>query len=1203
MNFFASVKGRGVFGRLLLTYKLLIAMKLVVLLTFVAVLEATAGSYAQRITLKAKNIPLAQALDEVHVQSGYQIFLNGKTQGQAVVDVALENASLEEAMDALLEGRPLEWTIKGNTIIIRPDNGTGTAPQPSRVAVSAQARTIEGKVSGTGGVALEGATVAVKGTAVATTTGADGTYRINVPDGGSVLVFSIVGYQQKEMSIGSSSVVNVTLSEQITDLEEVVVTGYSTEQKKDIVGSVSVVDADALASTPSSSVSNQLQGLAAGVNVSATGDIGGGAKVRIRGFGSFTGSDPLYIVDGVPMSGGIDNLNPNDIESLQVLKDASSASIYGARAANGVVIITTKTGKSGPVKVSASAYGGINYTEKSSLPDMLDAREYGEMYWQSMRGAGLQPGDAGWGHPQYGNGPEPVIPEYILVKNNGGALGGAALEALKQSDPAAFAALVDPSSYDFATHQIVKSANTDWLGESFINAPQQSYQMNFSGGSDNGAYMLSLNYFNRKSTIAKTNFFKRYSLRSNASYNIGKHVQVGGNVQMSYHDMNTSLSGSSAGSSWNISPLIPVYDIMGNPASTFAPGTSGDGARNTVTESWRNRFDRIDRTGLFGNVFGSVNIIEGLTARTSFGFDLASGTVRDFTPITYEHAENSTSNQFRVAESRDFAWTWTNTLTYKRTFAEDHNFQILLGTEAIENLDRNTVGTRLNYPISQQDNPDFHVLDAGLGSQTNSGTFSRNMLYSLFSRVDYAYKDKYLLNATVRRDQSSKFAKDNRTGYFPAVAAGWRVSGENFMQGITWLDDLKLRASWGIIGNQTGLNNENQYNVYVSDLAQSYPVSGSNSSKSDSYTLSRIGNHLAGWEENITTNVGLDASFLGGTLSLTVDAYLKKVDGLLVQNQPAFTGATGGSSPTQPYINAGSMENRGIDIGVTKRGSISELQYEVGLMFSTYKNEVTKILDNPLATLVGGSTRIGNVSRTAVGMPVSMFYGYQIDGFFNSQAEVDAYLADGHSTWLAPAVGRWKIRDLNNDGDINGLDRTEIGNPHPDFQTSLNLTLRYKNFDLNAFFFWNQGGDIFNLNRYLTDFNSFNTNRSTRMMYESWTPELGNAAKLPKLDILDTYSNQNITDYFVEDASYLRLRNLQLGYSLPQSVLSHIKLDRLRVYVQAQNLFTLTKFTGMDPDGNLQGYESAGGGDLSMGISNRQTPTPKQVLFGIDFSF
>lgn len=1165
--------------------KYALAMKLSCILLLVNCLQVSAYTYAQRINLQKEQVSLMEIFSDIKQQSGYHIFYDSRLiKNTLPVSVNVRDVSLDRALEESLKGLDLNYEIVDKNIVVFQAKTTVL-----------QDHVVIGKVTDESGVAIPGVSILLKGTSLGSMTDLDGNYRLEAPVG-SVLIFTFIGFERKEVSIGSSQVMNVTLTESVNDLETVVVTGYTSEQKKDIVGSVAVVDADDLQSTPSSSVSNQLQGRAAGVTVSASGDITGGAKVRIRGFGSFTGSDPLYIVDGVPMSSGIDNLNPNDIESLQVLKDASSASIYGARAANGVIIITTKKGKAGPVRVAMSSYYGINYTDKKSFPQLLNTQEYGDMYWRSMKGAGMQVGDAGWGHSQYGYGAEPIIPEYILVKNNGGAIGGAGLESLRKSDPGLFASLVDPLAYNFETHQIVKAGNTDWVDEAFINAPQQSYQLNFSGGSDNGAYMLSMNYFNRKSTIAADNFYKRYSLRSNASYNIGSNVNVGGNVQLNYNNSNTSLSGASAGSSWNISPLIPVYDIAGNPASTFAPGTSGEGARNPVTEAYRNRFDRNEFRGIFGNVYGDVKVIEGLSMRTSLGFDLISRNSRNFTPQTFEHAENVNANFFTVDEGSDMVWTWTNTATYKRLFNEKHSFSILLGTEAINDEGNSTSAQRFNYPLDQQDNPSFHVLSTGLGSQTNSGSYNRSSLFSLFSRIDYAYEDKYLMNAIVRRDQSSKFAANNRTGYFPAVALGWRASSESFMENITWLNDLKFRASWGIIGNQTGLNNENQYNVYVSNISQSYPISGQNSSKSDSFTASRIGNPQAGWEENITTNIGLDASFLRNTLTLTLDVYNKKVDGLLVQNQPAFTGATGNSSPTQPYINAGKMYNNGIDIGITKRGSLNELQYEVGIMFSKYKNEVKQILDNPLATLIGGGTRLGDVSRTVVGMPVAMFYGYKIDGFFNSQAEVDAYVAD-HNTWLVPEVGRWKIKDQNNDKVINALDRTNIGNPHPDFQSSLNLNLRYKSFDLSSFLFWNKGGDIFNLSRYYTDFNTFNLNRSKRMMDESWTPELGNYAKLPKLDVLDTYSNQNITDYFVEDASYFRLRNLQLGYSLPQSVLKNLKLDRLRVYVQAQNLFTITDYTGLDPDASLQG------GDLSMGISNRPTPTPKQILFGIDLSF
>ncbi len=412
------------------------------------------------------------------------------------------------------------------------------------------------------------------------------------------------------------------------------------------------------------------------------------------------------------------------------------------------------------------------------------------------------------------------------------------------------------------------------------------------------------------------------------------------------------------------------------------------------------------------------------------------------------------------------------------------------------------------------------------------------------------------------------------------------------MKGMEWIDDMKLRASWGIIGNQTGLSSDNQFDVYVSDIEHSYPIAGENSSKSDSYILSRIGDRNARWEKNITTNIGLDATLFQNAVSLTIDLYKKKVSGLLVQNQAALTGG----SYTQPYVNAGEMENKGMDIGLSKKGHINDFTYDVGVLFSTYKNKVTRVLDNPLAALLGGEEREGYVTRTAVGQPVSMFYGYQIEGFFNTQAEVDAY-ASTSTSWLPPAVGRWKMRDVNGDNVVNALDRTIIGNPHPDFQTSFNLSIGYKKFDLNAMLFWNKGGDIYNQQRYVTDFNSFSQNRSSRLLYESWTPELGNNAKLPKLDLLDSYSNQEVTSYYVEDASYVRFRTLQLGYSFFPKVGSKFKFDKVRLYVQGQNLFTISKFSGLDPDASLSG------GDLSMGVVTSLAPTPRQILFGINVGF
>ena len=1088
-----------------------------------------------------------------------------------------------------------------------------------------QQSTITGTVKDASGQPVPGVSVLVKGSTNGTLTNPDGQYTLSAPLT-STLVFTYVGYISQEVPANNRKVINIKLLDDVSKLNEVVVTGYSTEQKKDIVGSVSIVNAEDLQTTPTGNVTSQLQGRAAGVTVSADGGLEGGAKVRIRGFGSFTGSEPLYVIDGVPVSANttsagsrtgsttsaIDNLNPNDIASVQVLKDAASASIYGARAANGVVIITTKKGKSGPAKVTLDSYTGINYVSSSDFPDVLNARQMGELYWKQMEGAFAATGNtaytvggASWKHDQYGTGALPVVPEFILVNNNGSRIGGAALEKMRISDPALFASLTDPANYKFQSHQIVKAGDTDWFDEIYNPAPITNIQLGASGGSNDGNYALSLNYLTRENTAAKTNTFDRYTLRANSNFKIKENIRLGENIQVSYGERkgDGSPDGSGPQTAWLMSPLIPVYDIMGNPASSAAPQlvSTNDPGRNQVTESYRNRFDNVSNYGVFGNVYAELDILKGLTARTSFGIDYSSRSGKNVTPITFEHAENTAANNISNLKNFSNTWTWTNTLNYHKTFGEKHDFKILVGSEAIRSYAEDLFAQRLGIAANLEDNPNFQVINSGIGAQTNSGTFRRSSLYSLFSRVDYAFAGKYLFNATLRRDESSRFSKNNRVGYFPAVAAGWRISAENFMKDIDFITDLKLRGSYGIIGNQSGLPDENQYNVYRSSLGEGYPITGAQSGFNDSYTLGSVANQNAKWEQNATTNIGLDASFFKGSLDFTLEVYKKSTKDLLVRNQAPVTG----TMASQPFLNAGDMDNKGFDLGISKRGEIKAgFTYEVGVTFSKYKNNVTRILDNPLATITGAGSRLnGSPSLTRVGDPIGSFYGYQLDGFFNNQAEVDAfqtiYNPNGTTTpWIPAQVGNWRIKDVNGDNLINALDRTILGTPHPDFQSSLNLSMGYKNFDFTAFVFWNQGGQIFNMSRFNTDFNTFQFNRSDRMLNESWTPELGNNAKLPKLNLLDTYSNSNVTDYYLEDASYVRLKTIQLGYTLPKNLVNKAKIDRVRVYVQAQNIFTSTNATVLDPDAALNGDT-----DTAMGVIANTLPTPKQVLFGISVGF
>ena len=1042
---------------------------------------------------------------------------------------------------------------------------------------------------------LPGVTILIKGTTEGTISALDGTYKLTIPAGANTLVLSFIGYQTQEVAISGRTTINIAMQEETTALSEVVVTGYSVERKRDIIGAVAVANTAEMLSTPSGNVTSQLQGRVAGLMVSSDGSLDNSAKIRVRGFGSFQNSNPLYIIDGVP--GGVGNLNPNDIESLQVLKDAASAAVYGARAANGVIIITTKQGQKGAPKFTVDAYSGINYVSSRDFPDLLNTEEWALAYWKSMEGAGRKYGEPNWTHPQFGTGQTPVIPEYILVNDHGSMTGGFVLEKLKASDPALFAATVDPAKYNLATYQIVKSANTNWFAELYNPAPVNSIQASASGGTDNGRYAIGLSYFHQENTANKYGYYTRYTLRANTALDIKKWFTIGENIQVSYNE--SVPQGGNASSAWTMPSIVPVYDVGGGPASSAAPMVVSVGTEvaNPITQNWRNRFDQNYYYGIFGNAYVDLKPIKDLVIHSSFGIDYSAGTSRDLTQVTYEHSLNTAPpNTLYWSMDNGLSWTFTNTANYSVKLGL-HEFKLLLGTEAIKYYYKNITATRTNILIDDDEN--YLVLDAGTGSQSNSGSFNRNMLFSLIGRFDYSFSGKYLFNATLRRDGSSKFGINNRYGYFPSAALGWRISDESFMQGLSdWLTDLKLRASYGIIGNQSGLSDANQYSTIQKSLSYSYPLAGSNTSITESYYANRLGNPDARWEKTISTNLGFDALLFKGATSINFDYYIRKTVDLLVNNQAPYTGM----SITQPAVNIGDIQNKGIDIAVTQR---AEIAGQVGLVisgsFSTYKNKVLKVLENPKATLSGGNTRMGDVCLTKQGYPISFFYGYQIEGFYNTDEEVTEYLAEYSNNIIPAAVGRWRIKDISGpngvpDKVINDYDRTLIGNPHPDFQVALNLSMDYKGFDFSGFLFWNQGGDLFNYARYYSDFQTFQTQRSAEFLYDSWTPTHKDAL-LPKLDLQDTYSNKYASSYFIEDATYVRLKNLQLGYSIPAAILKKINITKARIYIQAENIFTAKKTSCLDPGLSIQG------GDLSMGVVLNNLPTPKQILFGVNLEF
>ncbi len=652
-------------------------------------------------------------------------------------------------------------------------------------AAAISQKTVTGKVtSATDNQPLAGASVSVKGTSVGTTTGADGGFSLSVPAAKNIIVISTVGYEDVEVDVSNTSTVSAALKTATGSLNEVVVTGYSSQRKKDIIGAVAVVNMEDLKSTPSANIGAQLQGRATGVTVSGTGAPGSPAVVRIRGFQSGGNNEPLYIIDGVPTQDG-SIINPQDVESMQVLKDGTSAAIYGTRGANGVVIITTKQGRAGRPQVSYETYLGTQSVTKSMRPDMLDNQEYMEYLRRSNSGTHVVFG------PQSGYS----VPDFIVVST---AFKG----GVSASDPKA-----NPDLYSLdPLYQILKTSpqGTDWFDETLQKGFIQSHQLTATGGTDKATYSLGLNYFNQEGTIKLTNF-DRYLVRFNSSFKATPWLRVGENAQLSY---TTSLGGEQRGEggawSWayRMVPYIPVYDIKGGFGGNGV-GQSGNGVTPT-TALVRNQDDKNQTTRLFGNVFAEIQPVKWITFKTTFGTDMYNNFVKDISRKSYERSENQGTTQLTEWNTTGIDWTWTNLLSFQRVFANKHDVKVQLGTEAIKRYFKQSNAFGQNFDL---DNADFISLqNAGTASgdrDVNRGVAPESTvgIFSQFGRVDYAYNNRYLLNATIRRDEASVFGKNNRVGYFPSVGLGWRISEEDFMENISWISDLKLRAGYGSVGS------------------------------------------------------------------------------------------------------------------------------------------------------------------------------------------------------------------------------------------------------------------------------------------------------------------------------------------------------------------------------------------------------------------
>lgn len=1036
----------------------------------------------------------------------------------------------------------------------------------------AQQRTITGKVTDANNVPVAGATVALKGSNVATQTDAQGDFSLAVPGDNSVLVISFVGFEQREVAVGTQNALAINLTASSSNLNEVVVTGYTSQQRKNIVGAVATVSGAKLASVPSGNTEQQFQGRVPGVTVITSGQPGTTSQVRIRGFGSFTNNSPLYILDNGVQLYNIDFLNGNDVESTTILKDAAAASIYGSRASAGVILITTKKGKWNSNKLNVTYDVTYGFTKPGKGIDLLTPQQQADLTWQALEAAGQAKT-----HPQYGSGASPILPDYLKAGSLDGVMAG---------NPALDMSLYNTNFEKGAIYQIIRAnkAGTDWYDALTETNPIQNHTIGLSGGSENARYYGGFSYYDERGVVLNT-YLKKYNMRLNSEYKVKDFIRFGQNFNFTFRE-NPQVGGPAGENdimfALTINPLIPVYDEGGGFAGTTAKGF------NNSTQPVARRVRAKNNKGFagiaVGNIFAEVDFLKNFTFRTTFAGYFGFFQNRFINYRTYENSENVGSNTFGEAAGNAGGWTWTNTVRYAKIFG-DHNLTVLGGIEAVaDNYVRVLNGSGLN-PFSL--NPTYLTLTNtdNSGRQLGSGGEPTRQLYSQFGKVDYVYKDRYLLSATLRRDGASVFGESNKYGVFPAASAGLRLTEFSFMENADFVNDLKVRGGWGKMGNSTPVPTSNAFSTAGSGATLGYDITGSQTSISPGLALTGIGNPNAQWEANTTVNIGFDGTFLNNRLDIIFDWYTRKTSELLFRQQ--LPGTLGNA--TSPVVNIGAMENTGVDMMITyKGGQASKLRYEADLIFTTYKNKITKVSDITDNFDVTFTNRIGGgIVRNAVGQAVSSFFGYKVLGLFQSDAEVAA-----SPTQTGAAPGRFKYADINNDKKITADDRTYIGNPNPKFTYGFNLRLYYGNFDLEALFYGVHGGKVLNFTHWFLDFYpSFaGIGKSSRVL-NAWTPQNTNT-NIPKFENVSNFStNAELNSYYIEDASYLRMRNLKIGYTIPANLLRKVGVERLRLFVQGTNLFTRTDYSGTDPE--------VSGVDTNFGVDVGNYPANKQFLFGL----
>ena len=980
-------------------------------------------------------------------------------------------------------------------------------------------------ISASDGEPLIGATVKVSGTASGTITDIDGHFTLTVKPSTKLSV-SYIGFQTAEVPASNNMVVKLADGQ---ELDEVVVTGYQVQRKADLTGAVSVMDMKNPISAGEPNMLNSMQGKLSGVNIvtdAAPG--GGGTTIRVRGISTVNSSDPLYVIDGVATTENLNSLNASDIESIQVLKDASSASIYGSRAANGVIVITTKKGKNGKSKFNLDYTASLNTVAKTY--DMLNAEQWGRAYWQACANDKTTPDSR-----LYGTGSTPQLVE---------------------------------------SYNGIKTADTDWQKEVYSPAWTHNLSASVSNASDKGSYLFSGNFINQDGLMEYT-YYRRFTGRVNTTYNVNKYFRLGENLMVANWQDRGFATGDDKGIPYvamNQHPALPVYSSdrvfgsaqqlldsdVANPLQTLYNGRDPD------NNSWR----------IFGNAYAEIMPVKGLTLKTNFGIEH----VQYFHKTLARKVESSDKNSVSRGYGQGDTYTWTNTANYLGQWGR-HGLNVLLGTEAIKYVFDGLSAYRDVYAF---EDADYMQIDAGTGTQTNGGNKSEWALFSLFGKADYNYADRYLASFTLRRDETSRLAKGNRSGVFPAFSGAWRISEEKFFpktQNI--VNNLKLRLGWGQNGNSAISNLYAGYSTYIYTSGNgSYDLNGSNNSEVSGIIVSSSGNKNLKWETTTQTNIGLDASLFGNAIDLSLDYYWKKTTDMLTI--PPTLSVSGENAAK--YMNTGTMQNKGFEMNIAYRSpQYGDFSWNGNLNLSSYRNKLVAFNDKV--------SYEGNDIRIMEGQPMGVYYGWVYDGIFK-----DAESVANHAEQPGKGVGRMIFRDINGDGVVDDNDRCIIGDPNPDCTIGLNLSASWKNFTLSTFFFSEIGFDIYNGTKKQLDLMSYGnlyTNRSTDVL-NAWTAQNPNA-DIPALSLNDNNNEARMSTYYVEDGSYLKMKYLKLAYNFDQKLIKKLGLGSLSIYGQVENVFTITGYSGLDPETPLGLYGSR--------VDNGPYPRARTFSLGLHVDF